>query len=120
MMDRVKLLAPDLVFYHELEIQTVESLETMFERVFELSHGLDKWYLIVDIRGVNPPSLEIRKRLQEIYGRAKGLKHVVLITGMNRLLALIARFVAGNVIKIPYSNVKDFDAAMKRIEEVTR
>lgn len=92
----------------------------MFERVFELAHDIKPWYLIVDIREVSVPSPEVRKRLQEIYAEADGLKHVVLITGMNRLLALIARFVAGNVIKIPYSNVKDFDAAMKRIEEVKK
>lgn len=84
MRDRIKLLAADVIFYHEVPIQTVESLETMFERVFEFSHGLETWYLIVDIRESTAPSVEVRKRLQEIYTEADGLKYVVLITGMSR------------------------------------
>lgn len=120
MRDRIKLLAPDVIFYHELPTQTVETLDAMFQRVFELSHGLDKWYLIVDIRDSTAPSSEVRERLRKIYAQADGLKYVAVITGTSRLLRLFVQFVAGNAIKVPFSVVKDLDAALKRVEDVKK
>src|SRR3989338_7528897 len=109
MEERIKLLEPNVIFYDEVPIQTLDSLKTMFDHVFELSAGLDPWFLIVDIRKTTPPTPEIRQRLQDIYTHAPGLKHVALITGMSRLLALVVRFVAGKSIKIPFSLVKDLN-----------
>lgn len=118
MEDRIKLLETDLVFYDEVPVQTLETLDNAFKRVFELTAGLKPWFLIVDIRKTTPPTPEIRNRLQEIYADAPGLKHIVLITGLSRLLATVVRFVAGQSIKIPFTMVKDYNAALKRIGEV--
>lgn len=118
MQERVRKIAPDVIFYDEVPVQTLETLETMFQRVFELSAGLESWFLIVDIRQTTPPGAEIRTRLQEIYAKLPTLRYVALITGLNRLLATVARFVAGNKIKTPFSMVKDFDAALEKINSL--
>ena len=120
MRDRIKQLAPDVIFYHEVPTQTVESLDILFGRVFELSAGLKTWYLIVDIRESAAPSPEVRDRLRQIYAKADGLKHAILITGLSRILRLFVQFVAGNAIKIPFSVVKDLDSALSRIKDIKK
>ena len=121
MQSQIRQIEPGVIFYQEVPVPTMNSLEMMFEQVFKLSAGLSPWFLIVDIRDTVPPDREIRDKIRNLYEDINdGLKHIVLITGLSQPLAVTVKFVAGRSFKIPFSIVKDFERAMKKVEEVRK
>jgi hypothetical protein len=92
---RVWQLEDRLFMMLEAPIQTPFTLDVMFDRLEELTAGLDRFAYVVDLSGVKRPDAEARERLKERVMRInRRLAHAGLVVGGNVVIRAVARLAA--------------------------
>ena len=88
--------AEDRLFvYDEVPIQTLFTLDLLFDRLEELATGLDRFAYVVDLSGVKRPGAEVRERLKERVQRLNPrLAHVAIVVGNNIVIRAVAKLAA--------------------------
>jgi hypothetical protein len=88
-----------LFIFEEVPVQTPFTIDVMFDRLEELSAGIDRFAYLVDLSRVKRPDARVRERLRHRVGRIRPrLVHVALVVGGNaviRAVATVAAFVIG-------------------------
>jgi hypothetical protein len=88
--------AEDRLFvYDEVPIQSLFTLDLLFDRLEELSDGLDRFAYVVDLRGVKRPGAEVRERLKQRVKRLNPrLAHVAIVVGTDVVIRAVAKLAA--------------------------
>lgn len=96
---RIWKVEDGLFMFAEIPVQTPFSIDVMFDRLEELTAGIDRFAYVVDLSSVRRPDARARERLRHRVGRIRPrLEHVALVVGGNaviRAVATIAAFVIG-------------------------
>ncbi len=107
-----------VIVYREPPVVTKFTLDLFWERIRELSEGLDRFYLIADLTDTRPPNQEVRRYLRDLYATIHP-EYVAIFTGKNFVLNVAAKFVLGMALgKIPHSVHKDIEGALGAIDAV--
>jgi hypothetical protein len=92
---RVWQLEDRLFVFDEVPVQTPFSIDVMFDRLEELTAGLDRFAYLVDLSGVQRPDARVRERLRQRVGRiTPRLAHVSVVVGANVVIRAVARLAA--------------------------
>lgn len=111
-------LGDDVVLYRETPVVTRFSLDLIFGRIGELTKGLDRFCIVIDLTVTGPPSAEVRQHLRALFGALQP-NHVAVFTGKNFMLNVAAKFVLGKVLGgVAHSVHKTLDDALRAIEAV--
>ena len=117
---RVSLHAEDVVIYREPPVVTSYTLDLFWERIRELTAGMNPYYLVGDLTGTGFPDAEIRAHLSKLYSTIHPA-HVAIFTGKNFMLNVAAKFVLGNALgDISHSVHKTSDQALAALETARR
>jgi hypothetical protein len=82
---RVWKVEDRLFVYDEVPVQSLFTLDLLFDRLEELAAGLDRFAYVVDLRGVKRPGAEVRERLKQRVNRLNPrLAHVAAVVGNKR------------------------------------
>ena len=96
---RIWKVEDGLFMFAEIPVQTPFSIDVMFDRLEELTAGIDRFAYVVDLSRVRRPDARVRERLRHRVGRIRPrLEHVGLVVGGNaviRAVATLAAFVIG-------------------------
>jgi hypothetical protein len=115
---RVSQVEDRVFLFHEIPVQSVFSLDLMFDRLQQMVTGLDRYAYIVDLRGVKRPGAEVRARLkQRVKGLNPHLVHAGLVVGNDvviRAVAKLAAFAIGFRSFTSHSSVEDALEACRR------
>jgi hypothetical protein len=95
LLARVFVVEPGIVFYREIPIQSVESVDLMIGRMYELGFQWPSFVEVLDLSTVERPSpavrAVIRKWMQRLSPR---LSHMCVIVEKNFVIRAVAKFVA--------------------------
>ena len=80
--ERVWRVEDGLFMFKEVPVQTTFTLDLLFDRLEELTQGLERFAYVVDLRGVKRPGPEVRETLRLRVGRLNPrLAHVGVVVG---------------------------------------
>ena len=92
---RVRKVEDRLFVYDEVPIQSLFTLDLLFDRLEELAAGLDRFAYVVDLRGVKRPGVEVRERLKQRVKRLNPrLAHVAIVVGHDVVMRAVAKLAA--------------------------
>jgi hypothetical protein len=92
---RIWQLDDRLFLFNEVPVQTPFTLDVLFDRLEELTDGLDRFAYVVDLSGVKRPDARVRERLRQRVGRiSPRLAHVAAVVGGNAVIRAVARMAA--------------------------
>lgn len=115
---RVTQVEDRVFMFQEVPIQSTFSLDLMFDRLEEMTKGLDRYAYIVDLRGVKRPGAEVRERLKHRVKRLNPhLVHAAIVVGNDvviRAVAKLAAFAIGFRSFTSHSSVEDAVEACRR------
>jgi hypothetical protein len=93
--DRVWQQEDRLFMMVEVPIQTPFTLDLLFDRLEELTAGMERFAYVVDLSGVQRPDAPTRARLRERVGRINPhLVHVGAVVGANGVIRAVAKLAA--------------------------
>ena len=93
--ERVWRVDDRLFMIHEVPVQTPYTLDVLFDRLEELSAGLDRFAYVADLSGVKRPDARARERLrQRVEHINPRLAHVGIVIGANAVIRAVARMAA--------------------------
>jgi len=93
--ERVWRIDDRLFMLVEVPVQTPFTLDVMFDRLEELTAGLDRFAYIVDLSGVKRPDARVREKLRERVGLINPrLVHAGLVVGGNAVIRAVAKLAA--------------------------
>lgn len=91
---RVSKIDDRLLMLHEVPKQTPFTVDVMFDRIEELTAGLDRFAYVVDLREVERPDAKTRDRLKKrVLAINPRLAHVGLAVGGNAVIRAVAKLV---------------------------
>ena len=119
LLSRVYVIEPGIVFYREIPLQTVESVDLMLARLYELGCQWPTFIEVLDLSTVIRPSPAVRAVIREWMLRiSPRMTHMCVIVEKNVVIRAVARFVAYsmNVTQLSFyeTEAEALDAA-KRI-----
>jgi hypothetical protein len=92
---RIRKLDDRLFLFNEVPVQTPFTLDVLFDRLEELTEGLDRFAYVVDLSGVKRPDARVRERLRQRVGRiSPHLAHVAAVVGGNAVIRAVAKMAA--------------------------
>lgn len=91
--NRVSLVEDRILLFRAVPVPTPFQLNLCFDKVEELTAGMPRFALIIDLTEGRRPSAEVRAHLRERFLRLKELAHTSVIVGPNFVLTVAARFV---------------------------
>ena len=92
---RVSKLDDRLFMFDEVPVQTTLTVDVLFDRLEELTAGLDRFAYVVDLSRVKRPDARVRERLRHRVGRLRPrLEHVGLAVGGNAVIRAVAKVAA--------------------------
>ena len=92
---RVWKLEDRLFMFDEVPVQTPFTIDVLFDRLEELTAGLDDFAYVVDLSLVKRPDARVRERLRERVTRIRPrLTHVAAVVGGNAVIRAVARLAA--------------------------
>ena len=95
LLSRVYVLEPGIVFYREIPLQTVESVDLMLARMYELGSQWPTFIEVLDLSTVIRPSPAVRAVIRDWMLRiAPRMTHMCVIVEKNFVIRAVARFVA--------------------------
>jgi hypothetical protein len=95
LLSRVYVVEPGIVFYREIPVQTVESLDLMLGRLYELGSQWPTFIEVLDLSIVSRPSPPVRAVLRAWMRRlVPRLSYMCVIVEKNIVIRAVARFVA--------------------------
>lgn len=114
---RVKLVEPRLIYYHEVPIQSVFSIDVLFDQMNELSQPWPTFAYVLDLRDAQKPPTEVRRHLKyRVELVQKRVVRVSTLVGSNVMMAAMAH-IWGLAMGLPISvhtNVEDALARARR------
>lgn len=118
LLARVFILEPQIVFYEEIPIQSVESVGLMLSRMDELSRQWPTFVEVLDLSLVSRPSPAVRMVIRQWMARlVPRMTHLAVIVKDNVVIRAVARFVAYsmNVPQVSFHETKEqaLDAARR-------
>ena len=95
LLSRVYVLEPGILFYREVPVQSVESIDLMLGKLHELGSQWPTFIEVLDLSKVERPSPAVRAVLRGWFLRlAPRLAHLCIIVETNFVMRAVARFVA--------------------------
>jgi len=95
LLSRVYVVEPGIVFYREIPVQTVESVDLMLARMYELGCQWPTFIEVLDLSTVIRPSPAVRAVIRDWMLRiAPRMAHMCVIVEKNVVIRAVARFVA--------------------------
>jgi hypothetical protein len=95
LLSRVYVVEPGIVFYREVPVQTVESLDLMLGRLYELGCQWPTFIEVLDLSTVIRPSPAVRAALRGWMRRLEPrMSYLYVIVEKNIVIRAVARFVA--------------------------
>ena len=95
LLSRVYVVEPGIVFYREIPVQSVESIDLMLARLYELGCEWPTFIEVLDLSTVVRPSPEVRAVIRSWMLRlSPRLAHLCVIIEKNFVMRAVARFVA--------------------------
>jgi hypothetical protein len=95
LLSRVFVIESGIVFYREIPVQSVESVDLMLGRLDELSGQWPEFIEVLDLSKVLRPSPAVRAALRVwIKKMAPRMTHMCIIVESNVIIRAVARFVA--------------------------
>ena len=95
LLERVYVVEPGIVFYREIPVQTVESLDLMLGRLYELGSQWPTFIEVLDLSIVSRPSPPVRAVLRAWMRRlVPRMSYMCVIVEKNIVIRAVARFVA--------------------------
>jgi len=95
LLSRVYVLEPGIVFYREVPVQSVESIDLMLGRLWELGCQWPTFIEVLDLSKVERPSPAVRAVIRGWMLRlAPRMAHMCVIVETNFVMRAVARFVA--------------------------
>lgn len=92
---RVSKLDDRLFMMVEVPIQTPFTLDVLFDRLEELTAGLDRFAYVVDLSGVKRPDAQVREKLRQRVTQINSrLAHVGVVVGANAVIRAVAKLAA--------------------------
>lgn len=93
--ERVSKLDERIFMIVEVPVQTPFTLDVLFDRLDELTAGLDRFTYIVNLSNVKRPDAKARERLRQRVARINPrLAHVSLVVGANAVIRAVAKLAA--------------------------
>ena len=95
LLSRVYGLEPGIVFYREVPVQSVESIDLMLGRLYELGCQWPTFIEVLDLSKSQRPSPAVRAVLRTWMQRVvPRMAHMCVIVETNFVMRAVARFVA--------------------------
>jgi hypothetical protein len=95
LLSQVFVVEPGIVFYREIPVQSVESVDLMLARMYELGCQWPTFVEVLDLSTVNRPSPAVRATIREWMKRiVPRMTHMCVIVAKNVVIRAVARFVA--------------------------
>ena len=92
---RVSQLEDRLFMFDEVPVQTPFTLDVLFDRLEEMTAGLDRFAYVVDLSRVKRPNAQVRERLRHRVDRIRPrLAHVAVAVGGNAVIRAVAKLAA--------------------------
>lgn len=111
---RVWKIEDRLFMMVEVPVQTPFTLDVIFDRLEELTAGLDRFAYIVDLSAVKRPDARVREKLRQRVGKINHrLAHVGVVIGRNAVIRAVAKLAAFTVGFRSFSFNKSVDEAME-------
>jgi len=93
--DRVWQLEDAIFMMAEIPVQTPFTLDVLFDRLEEMSAGLNRFAYVVELSGVRRPDARTRERLRQRVARINPrLAHVGVVVGANAVIRAVAKLAA--------------------------
>ena len=94
LLSRVYVVDPGIVFYREIPVQTVESVDLMLERLYDLGCQWPTFIEVLDLATVTRPSPAVRAAIRTWMLRiAPRMTQMCVIVEKNVVIRAVARFV---------------------------
>lgn len=95
LLARVYVVEPGIVFYREIPVQSVESVELMLARFLDLAFEWPMFVEVLDLSTVERPSPAVRAAIREWMRRlVPRMTHMCVVVEKNIVMRAVARFVA--------------------------
>jgi len=95
LLSRVYVVEPGIVFYREVPVQSVESIDLMLARLYELGCEWPTFIEILDLSTVVRPTPAVRAVIRTWMLRlSPRMAHLCVIIEKNFVMRAVARFVA--------------------------
>jgi hypothetical protein len=95
LLSRVFVIEPGIVFYREMPVQSVESIELMLGRLYELGCQWPTFIEVLDLSNAERPTPAVRAVLKSWMRRlAPRMAHLCIIVESNFVMRAVARFMA--------------------------
>ena len=115
---RVSLLPNGVIQFKEAPVMSEFQCEVMWSKVEEMIDTNKENYLLVDLTGIEPPNARIRAKIKECVNRfGEHVNHAALVTGRNKIVNLVAKFVVGGLGFQSISFHGTREQALKAIED---
>lgn len=118
--NRVKILYDNVIILDDLPYNTPFSVTVLLEEVVSKKEkaGMDKFCLILDLRGSNRPSSESRRKINEMFSDlCEDIIHISYVTGRSTLLNTAIRFIMFQTQLNSFSFDTDLDQAFDSIKK---
>jgi len=95
LLSRIYVVEPGIVFYREIPVQSVESIDLMLGRFLELAFEWPTFVEVLDLSTVSRPSPAVRAVIRGWMLRlVPRMTHMCVIVEKNIVMRAVARFVA--------------------------
>jgi len=95
LLSRVYVVEPGIVFYREVPVQSVESIDLMLARLYELGCQWPTFIEVLDLSTVVRPTPAVRAVIRSWMLRlSPRMAHLCVIIEKNFVMRAVARFVA--------------------------
>ena len=95
LLSRVYVVEPGIVFYREVPVQSVESIDLMLARLYELGCEWPTFIEVLDLSTVVRPTPAVRAVIRSWMLRlSPRMAHLCVIIEKNFVMRAVARFVA--------------------------
>ncbi len=92
---RVWKLEDGVFMFDEVPVQTPFTIDVLFDRLEQLTDGLERFAYVVDLSLVKRPDARVRERLRYRVGRIRPrLAHVAAVVGGNAVIRAVAKLAA--------------------------
>src|SRR5262245_53101046 len=90
LLSRVDVLEPGSVFYREIQVQSVESIDLMLGRLYELGCQWPTFIEVLDLSTVVRPSAAVRAVIRDWMGRiSPRMAHLCVIVETNIVMRAV-------------------------------
>ena len=95
LLSRVYVVEPGIIFYREIPVQSVESIDLMLARLYELGSEWPTFIEVLDLSTVVRPTPAVRAVIRSWMLRlTPRMAHLCVIIEKNFVMRAVARFVA--------------------------